>query len=165
MTRMSVLLFLLAALATSLPSSAQSASAKPNLTGTWIFSAQKSTLKIDPPTSMTLHIDQSDAQISFVRSQAYGEQKFDWKLETVADGQKEVVQESSAYKTNVRVYWEGASLVLDQRITASDGTQATDTVTYSLADNGRVLQAVERQTTVGGKGSTTNKWIYEKQSQ
>ena len=162
MTRLTVLL--LAVLA-AIPSPAQAPSPKPNLTGTWVFSPQKSALKIDPPSSMTLHIDQSDLQISFARSQAYGEQKFDWKLETVADGQKEVVQESPAYKANVRAYWEGNSLVLDQKITASDGTQATDMVTYSLADNGKMLQAVERQTTVGGKGSVTNKWVYEKQAQ
>ena len=158
-------LFLLTLLVSALPSSAQNASPKPNLSGTWVFSPQKSALKIDPPTSMTLHIDQTDLQISFARSQAYGEQKFDWKLETVADGQKEVVQEAPAYKANVRAYWEGNSLVLDQKITASDGTQANDMVTYSLADNGHTLQAVEKQTTVGGKGSVTNKWIYEKQGQ
>ena len=160
MTRL--LASLLLAVLASTPFQAQNPSPKPNLTGTWVFSPQKSALKIDAPTSMTLHIDQTDLQISFARSQAYGEQKFDWKLETVADGQKEVVQESPAYKANVRAYWEGNSLVLDQKITASDGTQATDMVTYSLADNGKMLQAVERQTTVGGKGSVTNKWVYEK---
>src|SRR5215472_375955 len=159
MTRLSLVL-LLTALASTVLVQGQTTNPKPNLSGTWVFSPQKSSLKIDPPTSMTLHIDQTDAQISFDRSQAYGEQKFDWKLETVADGQKEVVQSLPSYKSNVRVYWEGTSLVLDQRITANDGTQATDTVTYSLSDNGRMLQAVEHQTTVGGKGSTTNKWVY-----
>ena len=164
MTRMPVVL-LSVLLAATLPSPAQTPSPKPNLSGTWIFSPQKSALKIDPPTSMTLHIDQADLQISFARSQAYGNQNFDWKLETVADGQKEVVQDSPTYKANVRVYWEGSSLVLDQKITASDGTQANDMVTYSLADNGHSLQAVEKQTTVGGKGSVTNKWVYERQGQ
>jgi hypothetical protein len=158
-----VLLLIVLALTTALH--AQSASAKPNLSGTWTFSPQKSSLKVEPPTSMTLQIDQSDQQISFARSQAYGDQKFDWKLETVPDGQKEVVQKSPAYTANIRVYWEGSSLVVDQKITAPDGTQATDMVTYSLADNGKTLQAVERQTTVGGKGSTNNKWVYDKQGQ
>jgi hypothetical protein len=138
---------------------------KPNLSGTWIFSAQKSSLKVPAPTRMTLQIDQSDPQIRLARTQVYGDQNFDWKLEAVVDREKEVVQDSPAYTANIRVYWEGSSLVLDQKITAPDGTQATDVVTYSLADNGKTLQAVERQATVGGKGSTNNKWVYDKQGQ
>lgn len=149
----------------TLPAASQAQKAKPNLSGTWIFSAQKSSLKMPAPSSMTLQIAQNDPQINFSRSQVYGERTFDWKLEAVTDGQKEVVQKSPDYTANIRVYWEGDSLVLDQKITAPDGTQANDMVTYSLADSGNLLQAVERQTTVGGKGSTTNKWVYEKRAQ
>jgi len=38
-------------------------------------------------------------------------------------------------------------------------------VTYTLEDNFSTLQAVERQTAVGGKGSTVNKWVYVKKAQ
>ena len=138
---------------------------KPNFSGTWIFNAQKSSLKMPPPNSMTLKIDQADPQISFSRTQTYGDQNFDWKLETVADGQKEVVQNSPQYTANIRVYWEGNSLVLDQKITAPDGTKATDLVTYSLLDGGNTLEAVENQKTEGMKKATTNKWVYQKRSQ
>ena len=155
------ILFLPLALAIASPAQ----KAKPNFSGTWIFSAQKSSLKMPAPTSMTLLIAQNDPQINFSRSQVYGDRTFDWKLEAVTDGQKDVVQKLPAYTANIRVYWQGDSLVLDQKITAPDGTQANDMVTYSLADNGSTLQAVERQTTVGGKGSTTNKWVYEKRAQ
>jgi hypothetical protein len=158
-----LVVFLLLPLA--LPMASQAQTAKPNLTGTWIFSAQKSSLKMPAPTSMTLQIAQNDPQISFSRSQMYGDQTFDWKLEALTDGQKEVVQQLPAYTANIRVYWEGSALVLDQKITAPDGTKANDMVTYSLIDNGSTLEAVERQTFVGGKGSTTNKWVYEKRSQ
>lgn len=155
--------FLLLPLAVPMASQAQKA--KPNLSGTWSFSAQKSSLKVPAPTSMTLEIAQNDPQINFSRSQVYGEHRFDWKLEAATDGQKEVVQKLPEYTANIRVYWEGDSLVLDQKITAPDGTQADDMVTYSLAEGGNVLQAVERQTTVGGKGATTNKWVYDKRAQ
>jgi hypothetical protein len=158
-----LIIFLLSLLAVPVVSQAQKA--KPNLTGTWVFSAQKSSLKMPPPTSMTLQIAQNDPQINFARSQVYGDRTFDWKLEAVTDAQKEIVQKLPEYTANVRVYWEGDSLVLDQKITAPDGTQANDMVTYSLVENGSTLEAVERQTFVGGKGSTTNKWVYEKRSQ
>lgn len=152
-------------LSLALPVASQAPKAKPNLSGTWTFSAQKSSLKIPAPTSMTLQIAQSDPQINFTRSQVYGDRTFDWKLEALTDGQKEVVQQLPEYTANIRVYWEGDALVLDQKITAPDGTKANDMVTYSLVDGGNTLEAVERQTTVGGKGSTTNKWVYEKRSQ
>lgn len=136
---------------------------KPNFTGKWIFDAQKSSLKIPAPTSMTLQIEHSDPQIRFARTQVYGDQSFKWDLEAVADGQKEVVQDTPQYTAKVRVFWEGSSLVLDQQITAPDGTKEADVVTYSLVGDGRSLQAVEQQTFVGGKGTVTNKWLYDRQ--
>ncbi len=114
---------------------------------------------------MTLQIDQKDPQIGIKRTQVYDNQTFDWKLETVTDGDKDVVQNSPRFTTNSRVYWQGGSLVIDQKIKAPDGTTVTDLVTYSLADDGKTLQAVEHQATVGAKGSVTNKWVYEKKSE
>jgi hypothetical protein len=164
MRRAIVLLLLIGAM--SIPAVyGQGPQSKPNFSGTWIFDAQKSILKVPAPSSMTLQIDQNDPQVGFARTQVYGDQSFDWKLQTIADGQKEVVENSPRYTTNSRVYWEGNSLVIDQKITASDGTTVTDLVTYSLADDGKTLQAVERQVTVGAKGSTTNKWVYDKKAQ
>ncbi|HUI82854.1 MAG TPA: hypothetical protein VL240_01455 [Candidatus Binatia bacterium] len=153
---------LLLLLVGSLVAYGQAPPSRPNLSGTWVLDVQKSTLKIPPPSSMTLQIDHSDPQVRFTRTQTYNNQTFDWKLETVAGGEKEVVQKSPFYTTASRVYWQGDSLVIDQKITASDGTTVTDMVTYSLAADGKTLQAVERQATVGGKGSTTNKWVYDK---
>lgn len=152
---------LLACTALSITLFGQAPSSKPNFSGTWIFNAQKSALKVPPPSSMTLKIEQNDPEIRFARTQVYGDQTFAWKLETVADGQKEVVQNEPGYTSNNRVYWDGSSLVLDQKITAQDGTKVNDQVTYSLIGDG-TLQAVERQTTVGAKGTVVNKWLYEK---
>ncbi len=156
--------FLLALFALTIASPGQQTQSKPNFSGTWVFSAQKSALKWTPPSSMTLQIDQNDPQVRLTRTQVYGDKSYEWKLDILADGQKEVVQNSSLYTANIRMYWEGNSLVLDQKITASDGTKATDLVTYSLSGDGTTLQAVERQATAGAK-STTSKWVYEKQGQ
>lgn len=143
----------------------QQPQSKPNLTGKWVFDAQKSSLKIPGPTSMTLQIEHSDPQIRFARTQVYGDQSFKWDLEAVTDGQKEIVQDTPQYTAKVRVFWEGSSLVLDQQITAPDGTKATDVVTYTLVEDGKLLQGVEQQSFVGGKGTVTNKWLYDRQAQ
>ena len=54
---------------------------------------------------------------------------------------------------------------VDEKITAVDGTTVNDLVTYTLGDDAKTLEGVERQTTVGAKGGATNKWIYDKKSQ
>ncbi len=157
---------LLLALTTLLAVSAVGQSpSKPNLSGTWIFNAQKSKLQQDPPSSITFVIDQNDPQVKFARTQVYGDQSFNWKLDIVADGEKEVVQTSPLYTANIRARWEGSSLILDQKITASDGTTATDIVTYSLIDGGNALEAVENQKTQGMKKSMTSRWVHEKKAQ
>ncbi|MGA2369668.1 MAG: hypothetical protein ACLPPV_09905 [Candidatus Korobacteraceae bacterium] len=155
---------LLALFALTISSQGQQSQSKPNLSGTWVFNAQKSALKWTPPASMTLQIEQNDPQVTLSRTQVYGDKSYDWKLDILADGQKEVVQNSGLYTANIRMYWQGNSLVLDQKITASDGTKATDQVTYSLSGDGNMLQAIEHQATAGSK-STTSKWVYERQSQ
>ncbi len=160
-----LVLFALSLASLGQQSASQGQQSKPNLAGKWVFNPQKSSLKMPAPSSMTLQIEQQDPQVRFARTQVYGDQKFNWELETVTDGQKEVVQKSPQYTANVRAYWDGNSLVLDQKITADDGTKATDVVTYSLVDNGKFLQALEHQTVVGGKGEITNKWMYERQEQ
>ncbi len=159
---LSSLFFLAALFGLTVSSQAQ---AKPDFSGTWIFSAQKSALKVPAPSSMTLQIDQKDPEISFVRKQVYGDQTFNWKLDAVSDGQKEVVQDAPGYTSHSRVYWQGNAMVVDSEIVGSDGTKVTDQVTYTLADGGRTLEGVEHQATVGGKGSSTNKWVYEKKAQ
>jgi hypothetical protein len=138
-------------------------SAKPNLSGTWVFDAQKSLLQDPPPTSMTFQIDQHDPHVRLSRTQVYGGKSDTWTLDTVTDGQKEVVQHLALYTTHTRMYWDGDALVLDEKITASDGSKATNTVKYSLADDGKTLLGIETAVTPVGKA--TNKWVYEKQAQ
>src|SRR5664279_2499342 len=111
MKRTSHSLLLIACL--SLAAHGQTSQSKPNLSGTWVFNAQKSALKTTAPTSMTLKIDQNDPEVKLARVQVYGDQKFPWDLDIVADGQKEIVQTSPLYTANIRMYWDGSSLVLD----------------------------------------------------
>jgi hypothetical protein len=139
--------------------------AKPDFSGTWVFNAHKSKLKMPAPENLTLRIEQKNAHVQLVRTQTYGGQKFDWTLDGAIDGKQEVVQKNPQYTANIRVYWQGDALILDQKITATDGTVATDIVTYSLESDGRTLLGMERQETVGSSGGATNKWVYERQAQ
>lgn len=135
--------------------------AKPNYSGTWVFDAQKSKLVVPAPSRMTLEIKQEDPEISFVRTQVYGDQTFNWKLKATIDDAKPVQQDEPGYVMNSRVYWQQNMLVLDQKMFATDGTKVNDVVTYSLLPDGS-LQAYESQTAAGGKGANNNRWIYDK---
>jgi hypothetical protein len=164
MTRTIVTPLLLLTIATAILRG-QEQQLKPNLSRTWIFNAQKSSLKVPVPSSMTLRITHKDPQIRFARTQVYGDKTFEWKLEAITDDKKEVVQKSLAYTSHSRIYWQGGSLVLDQKLVADDGTTVNDVVTYTLSTDGQSLEAVEQLVTVGATGSVTNKWTYERRTQ
>lgn len=148
-------------LATSIFSPAQQPS-KPNFSGTWIFNAQKSTLQDPAPSSMTFQIEQHDPHLRLSRTQVYGGKSDTWTLDAVTDSSREVVQHSALYTSHIRRYWDGDALVLDEKITAGDGSKATNRLKYTLAGDGKTLVAVESEETPVGKA--TNKWVYDKQA-
>lgn len=159
--RLAIVSLLLLGSAVALSAQTAAPAAKPNYSGTWVFDAHKSKLVVPPPSSMTLEIKQEDPRISFMRTQAYGDQSFNWKLAATVDDPKPVQEDGPGYVTDSRVYWQQNALVLEQKITSSDGTKVSDVVTYTLQPDG-TLQAYESQTTVGGKGANNNRWIYDK---
>jgi hypothetical protein len=133
---------------------------KPNFSGTWLFNPRKSTLQDPPPSKLTLQIEQRGSLVKMSRIQAYGDKIFNSTINATTDGQKEVVQTFAMYSSRARVYWEGDSLVVDEKITANDGSKATNLVKYSLSGAGTELLAVEDEETPNGK--ITNNWRYDK---
>ena len=82
-------------------------------------------------------------------------------MDATVDDPKPIDENGPGYTTSSRVYWQQNALVLDQKMTATDGTKVSDIVTYTLQPDGS-LQALESQTAVGGKGVNNNKWVYDK---
>lgn len=144
---------------------AQTDQAKANFTGTWVFDVHKSKLTVPPPSAMTLQIKQDNDQIAFDRSQTYGDQSFNWKLDATVGGAQPVEDKAPGYTTSSKLYWDANVLVLEQTITAQDGTKVNDLVKYTMMDNGNTLKAIEMQTTTGGKGANSNTWIYDRKAQ
>jgi hypothetical protein len=136
---------------------------KPDFSGKWIFNVQKSALQIPAPSSMTLQIDQHDPHVHLIRVQVYGDTSDTWTLDAATDDQREIVQQSPLYVSRSRLYWYGNSLILDEKIVAGDGSKATNIVKYSLDTDGKTLVALETEKTKVSR--TTNKWVYDKQTQ
>jgi hypothetical protein len=111
---------------------------------------------------MTFQIEQHDPHLRLSRTQVYGGKSDTWTLDAVTDSSREVVQHSALYTSHIRRYWDGDALVLDEKITAGDGSKATNRLKYTLAGDGKTLVAVESEETPVGKA--TNKWVYDKQA-
>jgi hypothetical protein len=144
---------------------AQAEQPKSNFSGTWVFDAHKSKLTVPAPSAMTLQIKQDNDQFNFDRSQTYGEQSFNWKLDATVGSAQPIEDKAPGYTTASKLYWDNSVLVLEQTITAADGTKVNDLVKYSMMDNGNTLKAIEMQTTTGGKGANSNTWVYERKAQ
>lgn len=132
---------------------------KPNFTGVWKLNLQKSKLEIPPPTATTFRIDHREPHFHLSRTHVYGKQSDTWSADLTTDG-KEYYQKEGNLETWTRVYWDGDSLVLDQKIKLN-GKEGTNVVRYSLADNGRTFIALERMRTP--RFSHENRWVFDKQ--
>ena len=104
-------------------------------------------------------------EFNFDRSQTYGEQSFNWKLDAVVGSAQPTEDKAPGYTTSSKLYWDNSVLVLEQTITAADGTKVNDLVKYTMMDNGNTLKAIEMQTTNGGKGANSNTWVYARKAQ
>jgi len=117
---------------------------KPDFSGDWIFSAEKSKLqtqmKLD---SATFTIDHKEPEFRFSRVFMVGgkEDAFSYSLTT--DG-KEKVEEQPDRTLHCRLYWDGDVLVFDVRIVLKNGREATNVVRYNLQDGGRTFVAEEK---------------------
>ena len=142
-------LFLMAVLwgfvsAAATPGILVAASEKPNFSGNWVISAEKSKLQIQIKLeSASFIVDHKEPDFRFSRVFVIGgkENALAWALTT--DG-KEVVTVEDGRTDHSRLYWDGDILVFDVRIVLEDGRKATNIVRYSLRDGGRTFVAEEK---------------------
>ena len=130
---------------------------KPNLTGTWIFNPQASTVEGSAPSASTFYIKHDEPHFHLSRTHVFNGKSDTWSIDLVTDGKHEVVEHNSYYTARTRMYWEGSSLVLDMKMVTKKGERATNLVKYSLSEDGKTFIALERY-----KDSTEqhlNKWV------
>ncbi len=120
------------------------AQAKPDLSGTWVFNAEKSKLQIQIMLEgATFTIDHKEPDFRFSRVFIVAGQESTLSYTLTTDG-KEKVEEQMDRMVHSRMYWDGDVLVLDERTVLKDGREATNVVRYSLRDGGKTLVAEEK---------------------
>ena len=117
---------------------------KPDLSGEWVFNAEKSKLQIKVKIeSGTFTIDHREPDFRFGRVFVVDGKSDAFSYSLTTDG-REKVEEQTGQTLRSRLYWDGDVLVFDVRIVLKDGREATNVVRYSLRDGGRTFVAEER---------------------
>lgn len=117
---------------------------KPDFSGTWVLSLDKSRLQIeDKIESGTFTIKHKEPDFRFSRVFLVGGKDDTVSYALTTDGREKIVKEPGRTTTS-RLCWDGDVLVLDERIVLGDGREATNVVRYSLQDGGRTLVAEEK---------------------
>jgi len=131
---------------------------KPNFSGVWNLSLQKSKLQIPAPDSGVFTLDHKEPSFHLSRTFVKGGQSDVWSIGLTTDG-REVVQEEKTETFRGRLSWEGNDLVLNSTITITDRT-ATNVVRYHLSDDGLTLTATESFR--GPRLKYDNVWVFDK---
>lgn len=138
--------------------------AKPNFSGTWVLNARASKLELkNPPVASTFTIQHEEPNFHLKRTHVYARGKRDtWGIDLVTDGKHEVVRKDGPNRDVTRMYWDNSVLVLDEKVTAPDGSFGTNVVRYTLSENGEVMTALEHEEYPGGQ--LTNKWVFDRKT-
>ena len=136
--------------------------AKPNFSGTWILNLGASKLELrSAPTASTFNIRHTDPNFRLNRTHVYADGKRDtWGIDLITDGKHQVVRKDGPNRDVTRMYWDHNVLVLDEKVTAPDGSFGTNVVRYSLSEDGNTMTALEHEEYPGGK--LTDRWVFKK---
>jgi|GEM_PF-1300883 len=148
-------LFLLSLFLTCSP-----AEVKTDFSGNYTFNPKKSRLQIPIPESMTVFIVHQEPDWKFIRVFIERGKKDESTIELIVNG-PEVVKKDGDKTELSKLYWDGKTLVLSQRIHWKK-REATNVVKYSLSSDRQILEA--RESFRGPILKYDNVWIFERNS-
>jgi len=144
------------------------AAKKANFSGTWVLNMHKSRLGMPAvPVGGIWVIEHKGTKFRLERTDIYRSGLHDTRtIDLVTDGKQETIQQDGPYHEVSRMYWAGNALVLDTKITTSDGTKETaegrTVVRYTLSADGKTLTATEHNQVPDAKWSS--RWVFYRQA-
>ncbi len=115
--------------------------AKPDLSGSWRFNREKSTLQIRAPDDSLLVVEHREPSLRITRTHVAGERRDTFSIDLTTDG-REVQASHGEMRLRARAYWDGDALVFDTRIEKA-GEEASNLVRYALSSDGATFVAEE----------------------
>ncbi len=131
---------------------------RPDFSGEWVLNVTKSTVATPGIQSGTARIDHKEPLFVFQRTFVTKDGPDEVRYELATDGKEKVTTAGNQTRRS-RLYWEGAELVLDEKIEMS-GRTATNVVHYRLENGGRVLIAHEVFIVPSFKHDNT--WVFDR---
>jgi len=132
----------------------------PPFTGTWTLDLHRSTFegKAHPPIAAEVVIRYDGTHWHRWRSHTAPDGKVDaHAVDLIVDSPKPLVIKDGPITFYSRITHDGDALVLKEDIVANTGEKATNTVRYTLEDNGKTLVEFEQEVTP--EGNETNRWV------
>jgi hypothetical protein len=132
----------------------------PTFTGTWTLDLHRTTFegKAHPPIAAEVVIRYDGTHWYRWRSHTAPDGKVDTHdMKLIVDSPKPLVVKQGPLTFYSRITRDGDALILHQDIVANTGEKATNTVRYSLEDDGKTLVEFEEEKTPAG--NETNCWV------
>lgn len=149
------------------PAAATAPAVRPDLSGTWTLNLDKSNYdQVPPPQDETLVFSRNGSTYSIATSSDNDRGKEVYTLPFTTDGNETPTPKGTFADTATLQYlstkgeWEGASLVLTQKITYESGAGSLKS-TFTLSADGKTLTRVMHISVEQGDFDTTS--VYDKQ--
>ena len=138
----------------------------PPFSGTWLLNLKRSKIETDRPSGTSRAVIQYDGKtwhyIHIHWNNNYEQQEDQWQVTMTVGSPAFHVEREEPLTFRSRIYRQGDAMVLLEYIKTDKGQRTTTTVHYTLEDDGNTL--IEEEKSKGPLGSTTNRWVLERQT-
>jgi len=130
--------------------------------GTWKLNPSKSKLQTpQPPSTSTVIITFNGTHWHYQRTHEYSARKPEtFSIDLDVNAPQPHIEKDAPFTFSSRLTREGATLVLHEDITASNGQKATSTIRYTLANNAQTLVELEHKQTPSH--DELNRWVFDR---
>jgi hypothetical protein len=134
----------------------------PEFTGTWKLNPAQSKLQgPNPPNTSTVTITFNGAHWHYHRTHAYSARKPEtFSIDLDLNASTPHIEKDGPFTFSSRLTREGATLVLREDITATNGQKATSIIRYTLTNNAQTLTELEYKQTPSH--DETNRWVFDR---
>jgi hypothetical protein len=135
----------------------------PAFTGTWKLDLHLSKLETkSPPIASTAKISYDGKVWHFSRTHHFPDGKADtWSTTMIVDSKKPRIQRFPPITSTSRMTRDGSPLVLNEELRADSEEHGTNTVRYTLSEDGQTLTEDEREGSPDG--NEHNVWILKRE--
>jgi hypothetical protein len=135
----------------------------PAFTGTWKLDLHLSQIETKhPPIASTAKIGYDGKVWHFSRTHHFSDGKADtWSTTMIVDSKKPRTQRFPPITSTSRMTRDGSALILNEELRADSGEHGTNTVRYTLSENGQMLTEDERE--VSPDSNEHNVWILKRE--